>query len=110
MSEHMATVRWDRRDDGFLKGKYSREHTWTFDGGAIVPASAAPSNVPLPSCNPACGDREEAFVATISSCHMLWYLHLASQAGFQIDRYEDAAVGRMTKNGDGVLWVSEVDG
>jgi organic hydroperoxide reductase OsmC/OhrA len=109
MSEHKAVIRWERKDPGFLEGKYSREHTWSFDGGVTVPASPSPSVVPAPWSKPENVDPEEAFVASISSCHMLTFLWLASKAGFVIDRYEDAAVGRMSKNDHGVLWVSQVD-
>jgi len=108
MSEHKANIRWQRSSPDFLQGKYSREHTWTFDGGVTVPASAAPSNVPAPWSNPACVDPEEAFVASISSCHMLTYLYLAYRQGFQMDRYEDQAIGVMTQNERGVPWVSLV--
>ena len=108
MSEHKATISWKRTSPDFLKGKYSREHTWTFDGGATVPASPSPSVVPGPYSNPANVDPEEAFVASVSSCHMLTFLHLASQQGFQVDRYEDEAVGAMTKNDAGVPWISEI--
>ena len=108
MAEHKATIRWNCAGPDFLKGKYSREHTWTFDGGVTVPASPAPSSVPAPWSNPACVDPEEAFVASISSCHMLTFLWLAYRAGFQIDSYEDEAVGVMTKNERGVPWVSLV--
>src|SRR5665213_4619393 len=71
MSEYKATIKWQRSSPDFLKGKYSREHTWTFDGGVTIPASASPSIVPVPFSNPAHVDPEEAFVAAISSCHML---------------------------------------
>ena len=108
MSEYRATIKWERTSPDFLKGKYSREHTWTFDGGAIVPASPSPSVVPVPYSNPAHVDPEEAFVAAISSCHMLTFLFLASKQGFQIDRYEDEAVGLMARNEKGVPWVSLV--
>lgn len=106
MSEYKATIKWQRTSPDFLQGKYSREHTWTFDGGATVPASSSPHVVPAPWSNPACVDPEEAFVAAISSCHMLTFLWLASKQGFQIDSYEDEAVGVMTKNENGVPWVS----
>jgi organic hydroperoxide reductase OsmC/OhrA len=92
----------------FLKGRYSREHTWTFDGGVTVPASPSPSVVPAPWSNPAHVDPEEAFVASISSCHMLTFLFVASKGGFQVDSYHDEAVGVMSKNEKGVPWVSEV--
>jgi organic hydroperoxide reductase OsmC/OhrA len=108
MSEHKATISWKRTSDDFLKGRYSREHTWTFDGGATIPASPSPSVVPAPWSNPALIDPEEAFVASLSSCHMLTFLHLASRKGFQVDSYLDEAVGVMAKNEKGVPWVSTV--
>jgi organic hydroperoxide reductase OsmC/OhrA len=108
MSQHTAIIRWQRTGPDFVKGKYSREHTWTFDGGLTVPASPAPVNVPAPWSNPASVDPEEAFVASISSCHMLVFLWLASREGFQADSYEDNSVGVMTKNERGALWVSKV--
>src|SRR3974390_2034102 len=106
MSEHKATIRWQRAGPEFLKGKYSREHTWTFDGGLTVPASSSPSVVPLPYSNAANVDPEEAFVASISSCHMLSYLFLACRQGFQVDSHQDEALGVMAKNDKGVPWVS----
>lgn len=108
MATHKATVRWNRASPDFVKGRYSREHTWTFDGGIIVAASPAPSVVPAPYSNPANVDPEEAFVASVSSCHMLTFLHVASKAGFEIKSYEDEAVGVMTKNEKGVPWVSTI--
>jgi organic hydroperoxide reductase OsmC/OhrA len=108
MSEYKAIIKWQRTSADFLKGRYSREHTWTFDGGLTVPASPSPSVVPLPYSNPAHVDPEEAFVAAISSCHMLTFLFVASKQGFQIDSYEDEAVGVMTKKEKGVPWVSLV--
>jgi organic hydroperoxide reductase OsmC/OhrA len=108
MSEHKAIISWKRVGPDFLNGKYSREHTWKFDGGATVPASPSPSVVPTPYSNPANVDPEEAFVAAVSSCHMLTYLYLACKAGFQVDSYHDEAVGMMTKNEKGVPWVSSV--
>jgi organic hydroperoxide reductase OsmC/OhrA len=108
MSEYKATIKWQRTSPDFLKGRYSREHTWTFDGGATVPASASPHVVPAPWSNHAGVDPEEAFVASLSSCHMLTFVWLASKRGFQIDSYEDEAVGVMAKNEKGVPWVSSV--
>ena len=108
MSEHKAIIRWERTTEGFLKGRYSREHTWSFDGGLSVPASASPAVVPAPYFNPAGIDPEEAYVASLSSCHMLTFVWLAYQQGFQIDRYEDEAVGITSKNEMGVPWVSVV--
>jgi organic hydroperoxide reductase OsmC/OhrA len=108
MSEHKAIVRWKCTSPEFLEGKYSRAHTWTFDGGVTVPASSSPSVVPSPYSNPAHVDPEEAFVAAVSSCHMLTYLYLACQKGFQVDSYEDEAVGTMTKNEKNIPWVSSI--
>jgi len=108
MSEHKATILWNHPSPDYLKGRYSREHTWSFDGGLTVPASASPSVVPVPMSNPAHIDPEEAFVASLSSCHMLTFLHVARLGGFQIERYEDHAVGHMTPNERKVPWVSSV--
>jgi organic hydroperoxide reductase OsmC/OhrA len=111
MSEHRATIKWtsNASPDDFTKGKYSREHAWTFDGGVTVPASASPSVVPAPWSNPAGVDPEEAFVASISSCHMLTFLYVAQKAGFVVESYEDQAVGVMS-HGErgGTSWVSHV--
>ena len=108
MSEHKAIISWKRSSPDFLKGKYSREHHWKFDGGLTIPASPSPSVVPAPYSNPAHVDPEEAYVASISSCHMLTFLFIASRQGFQVDSYEDEAVGAMAKNEKGVAWVSSV--
>lgn len=108
MSHHTATISWRRTSPDFLKGAYSREHTWTFDGGLVVPASPSPSVVREPYSNPANIDPEEAFVAALSSCHMLSFLYVASRHGFQVDSYHDDAKGFMTKNDKGVPWVSSV--
>jgi len=108
MSEHKAIIKWTHSQGDFLKGTYSREHTWTFDGGVTVPASSSPSAVRVPFSNPANVDPEEAFVASLSSCHMLTYLYVASRKGFEVSSYEDDAVGSMTKNERGILWVSSV--
>jgi organic hydroperoxide reductase OsmC/OhrA len=109
MSEHKAAIRWALKGDDFFKGKYSREHTWTFDGGLTVAASSSPSAVPVPYSNPAHVDPEEAYVAAISSCHMLTYLFVASRQGFLVERYEDEAVGVMRKQErGGAIWVSAV--
>ncbi|MGZ5970789.1 MAG: OsmC family protein [Polyangiales bacterium] len=112
MSEHRAIVRWSLSGEDFRKGRYSRAHSWSFDGGLTVPASASPSVVRAPWSDPAGVDSEEAFVASIASCHMLTFLWLAGREGFEIVRYEDEAVGTMTKNnrqdGRRVPWVSTV--
>jgi organic hydroperoxide reductase OsmC/OhrA len=108
MSEHHASIHWSRTSPDFVKGRFSREHTWTFDGGLTVPASPSPSVVPAPWSNPASVDPEEAFVASVSSCHMLTFLWLASREGFEVDSYQDDAVGLMTKNEAGRMWVSVI--
>jgi organic hydroperoxide reductase OsmC/OhrA len=108
MSEHIARISWTHTRGDFLKGKYSRDHTWTFDGGLVVPASPAPSSVPVPWSNPAHVDPEEAFVASIASCHMLTFLYVAYRSGIEISAYEDSAAGVMTKGENGVPWVSSV--
>ena len=108
MANHKATISWKRTSEEFLKGRYSREHTWTFDGGLVVPASPSPSVVPAPFSNAAYIDPEEAFVASLSSCHMLTFLYLAGRKGFQVDSYDDEAVGVLTKNERKVAWVSTV--
>src|SRR6058998_2604454 len=108
MSELKAIIEWQRTGPDFLKGRYSREHTWKFDGGVTVPASPSPSVVPAPYSNPASVDPEEAFVAAVSSCHMLTFLYLACQQGLQVDSYNDEAVGMMAKNERGVPWIGAV--
>jgi organic hydroperoxide reductase OsmC/OhrA len=108
MATHKAIIDWNQTSPEFTRGKYSREHTWSFDGGLTVPASAAPSVVPAPYSNPANVDPEEAFVASLASCHMLTFLHLASRRGFKVEGYRDEAVGEMGKNERGIPWVSVV--
>src|SRR5581483_1308252 len=108
MSEHKALIKWTLPQGDFLKGTYSREHTWTFDGGLTVPASSSPSAVKVPLSNPANVAPEEAFVASLSSCHMLTYLYIASRQGFEVSSYEDEAVGVLAKNERGIPWVSVV--
>jgi organic hydroperoxide reductase OsmC/OhrA len=108
MSEHRATCKWKLGDGDFARGRYTREHDWTFDGGMRVQASASPSVVPAPMSNPSYIDPEEAFVASLSSCHMLTFLFVASRKGFVVTSYEDDAVGTMSKNAEGVPWVSTV--
>jgi organic hydroperoxide reductase OsmC/OhrA len=105
--EYQATVLWRRGDAKFTDNRYSRGHVWKFDG-IEVPASSAPSSVRLPYSVAEAVDPEEALVAAVSSCHMLFFLAFAAQGGFTVDRYEDAAVGVMTKNERGKLFVSKV--
>lgn len=109
MSEHKAHVRWSLpAGSDFRAGHYSRAHSWTFDGGVTVPASPSPAVVRTPWSDEAAIDPEEAFVASIASCHMLTFLWLASKSGLEVTSYEDAAVGTMTKNERRVPWVSRV--
>lgn len=109
MSEHRATVRWEQSGGSFAKRQYSRAHSWSFDGGVTVAAAAYPHFVPAQFTDPSAVDPEEAYIASIASCHLLSFLPLAALAGFEVLRYEDDAVGRMTKNERGKYWVSEVD-
>src|SRR3954471_6257684 len=110
MAEYRATIEWQSPAAAadFVKGKYTREHTWAFDGGVRVPASSSPSVVPVPWSNPANVDPEEAYVASISSCHMLTFLYVAAKTGFAVASYRDEALGVMTKNERGVPWVAKV--
>lgn len=103
---YTATIRWTC-DGDFAKGRYSRAHDWTFDGGTVVPASSSPLSVPLPFSDEAAVDPEEAFVASVSSCHMLWFLDLARRAGFILTSYEDTPIARM--EGDRNPWITRVD-
>ena len=105
---HTALIRWNAGGDDFFGKRYSRAHTWTFDGGVVVPASSSPHVVPLPMSDAGAVDPEEAFVASLSSCHMLWFLDIASRAGYAVRRYEDAADGRMGRNAAGKLVVDVV--
>ena len=101
MSTYAATIRWARSDALFTDNRYSRGHTWLFDGGIEVPASSSPHSVPVPYSQPRAVDPEEAFVASISSCHMLWFLSIAAKRGFCVDRYVDDALGVMARNDQG---------
>jgi organic hydroperoxide reductase OsmC/OhrA len=107
MSEYQARIRWNRQaEERFVDSRYSRAHTWEFDGGATVPASSAPSSVPLPYSKADHVDPEEALVAAISSCHMLTFLYLAAKEKFVVDSYDDLALGTMTRNARGRLAVT----
>jgi organic hydroperoxide reductase OsmC/OhrA len=103
MSIHTAEVAWYRHDAKFTDNRYSRLHKWTFDGGTVVPGSSSPHVVRVPLSDPSAVDPEEAYVASLSSCHMLWFLSLAARDGYVVDSYVDAAEGKME---DG--WISVV--
>jgi organic hydroperoxide reductase OsmC/OhrA len=100
MSTYSATISW-RREGDFLKGHYSRLHAIAFDGGVELAGSASPHNVPLPYAVEAAADPEELFVASLSTCHMLWFLDYARRAGIVVEGYVDAAEGVMAKGADG---------
>jgi organic hydroperoxide reductase OsmC/OhrA len=109
MSNYTATISWSRKGaEGFAKGQYSRAHEWSFDGGLTVPASPSPHIVPAPWNDPAGVDPEEAFVASLSSCHMLFFVDFVRRAGFVVDTYVDEAEGVLDKRGDGRMWMSRV--
>ena len=106
MHVYTASVAWQRGDAPFTDNRYSRRHVWRFDGGAEVPGSSSPLSVPVPCSDPSAVDPEEALVAAISSCHMLWFLGLAAKKGFRVDRYEDEAEGVMEKNDEGKVAIT----
>ena len=109
MPTHTATIRWSASaGEDYAKGQYSRAHEWAFDGGAVVPASASPHIVPAPWSDAAGVDPEEAFVASLSSCHMLFFLDFAKRAGFAIASYVDAAEGVLGKLADGRMAMTRV--
>jgi organic hydroperoxide reductase OsmC/OhrA len=108
MAEYTAEVTWQRGSAAFLDEKYSRGHLWRFDGGIDVPASASPHVVRPPLSVEAAVDPEEALVAALSSCHMLWFLSIAAKHGFVVDRYRDEAVGVMGRNAAGKIAITRV--
>ena len=108
MSHYQAIVEWSRGEARFTDNRYSRAHRWRFDGGVELPASASPQVVPLPMSVSAAVDPEEAFVASLSSCHMLFFLSLAAKQGFVVDDYRDEAVGTMARNASGRLAMTRV--
>lgn len=108
MSEHIATVEWRRGDQSFADNGYSRAHDWRFDGGAVVRGSSAPSSVPAPMSDPTAVDPEEALVAAVSSCHMLFFLAYARKEGLVVDRYLDEASGLLAKDERGRVSITTV--
>ncbi|TDR94627.1 OsmC family protein [Enterovirga rhinocerotis] len=111
MVEHVytAAVEWRRGEgEAFTDNRYGRGHLWTFDGGVSVPASSAPSSVRVPYSREDAVDPEEALVAALSSCHMLFFLSFAAKAGYVVDRYRDDASGTMAPNESGRLHLSRV--
>lgn len=108
MSEYKATISWERDGESFVDNRYSRGHLWSFDGGITVPASASPHVVTKPFSIEEAVDPEEAFVASLSSCHMLFFLSIAAKRGFAIDSYVDEAIGIMSKDEHGKFVMSQV--
>ncbi len=109
MSNYTATISWSAKpSEDFRKGQYSRAHEWAFDGGAVVPASASPHIVPAPWSDEAGVDPEEAFIASLSSCHMLFFLDFAKRGGFVVEGYVDEAEGELGKLADGRMAMSRV--
>lgn len=108
MSECTATIKWQRDDHDFVDDNYSRSHIWEFDGGVSVPASASPHIVPPPKSVAGNVDPEEAFVASLSSCHMLFFLAIAAKDGYVIDKYTDCVVGQLARNERGQFAMTKV--
>ena len=108
MSTYTATVAWQRGQQPCTDHRYSRRHQWLFDGGVVVPASSSPQVVPVPMSDAAAVDPEEAFVASLSSCHLLWFLDLATRAGWVVDDYRDEAQGLLARDADGHLAMTRV--
>lgn len=109
MSEYIAKVNWTRAtSENYIDNKYSRAHQWSFDGGVTVQASSSPHIVPLPYSVEENVDPEEAFIASLSSCHMLFFLSVAAKKRYVVDSYIDNAVGIMEKDGDGKIAMTKV--
>ena len=108
MSKYTAKIIWERDGANFTDNKYKRSHHWEFDGGQIIPASSSPQVVPTPFSDPSVVDPEEAFIASLSSCHMLWFLSIAAKRGFIIERYNDEAKGVMENNKEGQPAITKV--
>ncbi|MER2528513.1 MAG: OsmC family protein [Candidatus Competibacter denitrificans] len=108
MAHYTAEILWSRSDEPFIDNRYSRKHILRFDGGIEIAGSSSPHVIPLPYSAADAVDPEEAFVASLSSCHMLWFLFLAAQQGFVVDHYHDIAEGVMAKNALGKLMMSVV--
>jgi organic hydroperoxide reductase OsmC/OhrA len=109
MSNYSAKISWKvDTAESFTKGRYTRGHTWLFDGGIVVPASSSPHSVRLPFSIEEAVDPEEALVAAASSCHMLSLLWVASRKGFTVESYDDDAVGEMTSTEEGKQWISKI--
>ncbi|MCG8275981.1 OsmC family protein [Stenotrophomonas sp. NLF4-10] len=110
MTIHSAKIHWQLKDgESFADNRYSRAHIWSFDGGTVVPASSSPAVVPIPMSSADAIDPEEALVASLSSCHMLWFLSVAAKRGFTVINYMDKPRGTMGRNAVGKLAMIRVD-
>ena len=108
MSQYTASVLWERGEQAFIDNRYKRIYRFQFDGGVDIPGSASPHVVPLPLSDESAVDPEELFVASLSSCHMLWFLSIAAQQHFCVDHYKDDAIGVMEKNAGGKPAMTQV--
>jgi organic hydroperoxide reductase OsmC/OhrA len=108
MHQYQAKILWERGEQAFSDNRYSRAHAWEFDGGLVVPASSSPLSVPVPMSEEKNVDPEEALVAALASCHMLFYLSFVAKRGYVLDRYRDLAVGIMDKNTQGKTAITRI--
>ena len=108
MSTYSARITWSRGEAAFLDHRYPRRHAIRFDGGAELPGSSSPHVVRAPFSDPAAVDPEEMFVASLSSCHMLWFLSIAAGRGFRVDSYDDDAEGEMARDERGKMAMTRV--
>lgn len=108
VGDYRASIEWNRAGEDFADNRYSRGHFWRFDGGIDVPASSSPQVIPLPMSVEAAVDPEEAFVASLASCHMLWFLALAQKQGWVVDHYRDGAVGTLAMNAGRKMAMTQV--
>lgn len=108
MAEYTARITWQREGAAFTDLRYHRRHTLAFDGGAVVTGSSSPHSVRVPYSDPAGVDPEEALVAAVSSCHMLWFLDFAARAGFVVEHYDDQATGTMATLATGRTGITRV--
>ncbi len=105
MNEHRATIRWQRTSADFTYDTYNRGHEIAFkDGACVLAASSAPDlKGDDDRVNP-----EEAFVAALSSCHMLTFLAICARRHLTVDSYDDDAVGFLDRGPSGKLWMARV--
>ena len=104
MSKHTAKIKWNRTTESFQYKDYNREHEWQFDNGQTITAAASPTYLG----NPEFIDPEEAFVAALSSCHLLTLLAICARRAITVESYEDNAEGFLEKDENGVLFLKRV--